>query len=114
MSNIQDVMDKMLPALGVVLSGEFLRGPSVVAFFSVLRYREFRSGKDAETVLEEMRGCISYPIWCSIDDDQLPFGPTLTVRGEGQPGKITVPWQQIVAIVQLHEPFKVTPMGFAS
>jgi hypothetical protein len=114
MSKVQDVLDRVLPAHGVIVSGEFLREPGVLAFFAVLKYRDFPSGKDAETVLEEMKDCTSYTIWCSIDDDQLPFGPTLTIRGDSEPGKITVPWQHITAIVPLHEPFKVTPIGFVS
>jgi len=114
MSNFQDALDKTLPALGVIVSGEFVREPGVLAFFDVLKYREFPSGKDAATVLDEMKGCTNYTIWCTIADDQLPFGPTLTIRGEGQPGRITVPWHHIIAIVQLHERFKLTTIGFAS
>jgi len=112
MAQLQDVLDKMLPALGVVVNGDFLREPGVFTFFDILKYREYPTGKDAATVMEEIKSCASYTIWCSIADDQLPFGPTLTIRGEGEPGKITIPWHQIIAIVQLHEPIKLTPMGF--
>jgi len=114
MSKIQDVLDKVLPALGVVVNGDYLREPGVAAFFDVLKYRHVPSDKDAATVAEEMKSSTSYTIWCSIADDQLPFGPTLTIRGVGEPGKITIPWHQIIAIVQLHEPIKMTPMGFSS
>jgi hypothetical protein len=114
MSKVQDVLDEVLPALGVIISGEFLHEPGVLAFFAVVKYRDVPSGKDADTVLEEIKCCTSYTIWCSIADDQLPFGPTLTIRGEGKPGKLTVPWQHITAIIQLHEQFKVTPIGFAT
>jgi hypothetical protein len=114
MSQVQAILDEVLPALGVILGGEFLREPGVLAFFAVMKYQDAPSGKDADTVLEEIKCCTSYTIWCSIADDQLPFGPTLTIRGEGRHGKITVPWQHITAIVQLHERFKVTPMGFAT
>jgi hypothetical protein len=113
MPKLQDVLDKVLPAFGVVVTGDFLREPGVSAFFDVLKYREFHSGKNAATVREEIKSCASYTIWCSIADDQLSFGPTLTIQGDGEPGKITIPWHQITAIVQLHEPYKVPPMGFA-
>jgi len=112
MSKVQDLIDKVLPALGVVVNGDFLREPAVFAFFDVLQYREFSPGKDHATVMQEMKSCMNYTIWCSIADDQLPFGPTLTIRGEGEPGKITIPWHHIITIVQLKEPFKVTPIGF--
>jgi len=114
MKKVQDALDKMLPALGVVVAGDFLREPGVFAFFDVLKYRHPASGKDSATALDEMKSGTSYTIWCSIADDQLPFGPTLIIRGEGVPGRITVPWHHIIAIVQLHEPFKVTPMGFVA
>jgi hypothetical protein len=113
MTKVEDVLDKLLPALGVIVNGDFLREPAVLAFFDVLKYRHFPSGKDAAATTEEMKSAASYTIWCSIADDQLPFGPTLTIRGEGEPGKITIPWHQIIAIVQLQEPFKVPrPVGF--
>ena len=113
MSKAQDFIDKTLPALGVVVNADFVRDDAVLACLSVMKYREF-SGKDNETVLKELEGYTSYVIWCSIADDQLPFGPTLTIRGEAEPGKLTVPWHQIIAIVQLHEPLKLTQMGFSA
>ncbi len=114
MSRLQDTLDKARPALGVVVSGEFLREPGVFAFFDVLKYRDVASGKNTPTVLEEMKSCTTYTIWWSIADDQLPFGPTLTIRGDGEPGKITIPWHFIVAIIQLHEPTKATLIGFSA
>ena len=114
MPKVQDLIDKVLPALGVVVSGDFLREPTVFAFFDVLQYRELTSGKDHATVMEEIKSCTNYTIWCSIANDQLPLGPTLTIRGEGEPGKITIPWHHIITIVQLNEPINLTPMGFDS
>jgi len=114
MSKVQDVLDKVLPALGVLVNGDFLREPGVLAFLDVLKYREFPSGRDTATVMDEIKSCTSYTIWCSIADDQLPFGPTLIIRGECEPGKITIPWHHIIAIIQLHEPIKVNPMGFSA
>src|SRR5579862_2292059 len=99
MPKIQDVLDKTLPALGVIINGDYLREPGVFIFFEVVKYRHYPSGKDTSTILEEIKTCATYPIWCSIADDSLPFGPTLLVQGEGQPGKITIPWQYIIAIV---------------
>ena len=92
MSRVQDVLDKALPALAVIVTGDYLREPGVLAFFWTLKYSDVPSGKDTATVIEEIRSCTSYTIWCKIADDQLPFGPTLTVHGEGEPGKITIPW----------------------
>ncbi len=114
MSNAdQKFLDRVLPALGVVIHGDFLRLPAVLSLLELLKYRETIPAKDTKTVINEILSCKEYVIWCSIADDQLPFGPTLTIRGEGEPGKLTVPWHQIVAIVQLREPFKVTPIGFS-
>jgi hypothetical protein len=114
MSKLRDVLDKVLPALGVMVSGDFLREPGVSAFFHTMKYREFAPPKDTAAVMEEMKSCTSYTIWCSLADDQFPFGPTLTVRGQGdETGKITIPWSQIIAIVQLHERFaEDVSMGF--
>jgi hypothetical protein len=85
MSKVQNVLDKLLPALGVLVNGDYLREPGVLAFFWTLKYSDVPSGKDTATVIEEMRSCTSYTIWCKIADDQLPFGPTLTVQGEDIP-----------------------------
>ena len=112
MSKVQDVIDKLLPAVGVIVSGEFLREPGVLAFFDVLKYWDVPANKETEKVSEEMKTCRSYTIWCSIADDQLPFGPTLKIQGEGQPGKITIPWRHVMAIIQLHEPIRVPRLGF--
>jgi hypothetical protein len=110
--DVQNILDLVIPALGVVLPGDSLREPGVLAFFATLKYQDFCASKDSASVIEEMKSCSSYTVWCSIADDQLPFGPTLTVKGEAGTGQITVPWQHITAILQLHEPINIQRLGF--
>jgi len=59
----------------------------------------------------EIQGPEWYVVWCSIENYDHHFGPTLRIYGEGEPVRLTIPWSRIIGIVQTTKPFEF-PVGF--
>ncbi len=101
----------MVPEFAVVIEAGFLRLPPILAALQTVQYQDVPAKKDIVAVSQEIEQSEWYVLWCSLENRDHFFGPDLVIRGEGEPIRMTVPWNKIIGIVQTNEPF-LFPMGF--
>jgi hypothetical protein len=99
--------------VGVLIRTDFLRLKTISLALEHIGYPASPASADAPDFMNDLRATTESAvlIWANLRDRDDSFGPRLIINGKQNRMELVVPWNQIVAIIELGEEIR-NAIGF--